>query len=204
MHISWLGSTSIKLQTKSFDEDVVIAIDPYRPAAGNFPRSMSPQIALFTRGQEGAVTLTGSPFVLDTPGECDSKGILVTAVPGEVPGRTMLRIDAEQLSLAHLGSTAKPLTEAQREVLSDVDILFVPVGGKDCYDAEAAVKTVNDLEPRVVIPVAYQSESDPEAATVDAFLKEMGASGAAREAKVIIKKKDLPTEETQVIVLTKE
>lgn len=205
MHISWLGSTAIKLQVKPFDEDIIIVIDPYRPEEGTFPRSLSPHVGLFTRGQKDAVTLSGEPFILDTPGECDVKGVLVTAVAGSEPGDTMVRIDAENLSVAHLGMAKKALTEKQRELLSDVDILFVPVGGEGCYDAEAAMKAVNELEPRIVIPIAFQSDNNPKAQPIATFLKEMGVTNQDKpETKAIVKKKDLPSEETQVIVLAKE
>ena len=205
MHISWLGGTAIKLQIKPQNEDVIVVIDPYRPEQGDFPRSLSPNVAIFTRGQKDAVTLSGEPFVLDTPGECDIKGVMITAITGSLPEETMVRLDAENLSVAHLGLAKKPLTQAQREILSDIDILFVPVGGVDGYDVEAAVKAVNDLEPRIIIPIAHQSDNDPKAASAAQFCKEMGVAMAKElETKVIIKKKDLPTEDTTVIVLAKE
>jgi L-ascorbate metabolism protein UlaG (beta-lactamase superfamily) len=205
MHISWLGTTAIRLQAKPFDEDIVIVIDPYRPAKGDFPRNLMPHIGLFTRGEEETITLSGDPFLLSMPGEIDTKGILVSAVEGFDEKSTMLRIDAEQLSIGHLGLVNKQLTERQLNLLSDVDILFVPVGGKDCYDAEQAVKAVNSIEPRIVIPVAFKSDNDPDADSVEKFLKEIGSKNhEAPQKKVIIKKKDLPEEETRIIVLEKE
>ncbi len=205
MHVSWLGSTAIRLQTKPFAEDIIVIIDPYRSEVGSSPRSLSPHIALFTRGQKDAITLSGDPFILDTPGECDIKGVLITAVSGNEPGETMIRIDTENLSIAHLGLAKKSLNEKQREILSDVDVLFVPTGGEFCYDAEAAMKAINDLEPRIVIPMAFQSDNNPKAQPITIFLKEMGVANHTNpETKAIIKKKDLPSEETQVIVLAKE
>lgn len=204
MHISWLGSTAVKLQVKPFDKDITIIIDPYRPNKGNFPRSLAPDIGLFTRTEKDSITLSGSPFILSKPGEIENKGVLVSAVQGHEDGQIMLRVDAEQLSVGHLGLCSKPLTDKQLDVLSDVDILFVPVGGENCYDAEAAAKAVNAIEPRVVIPINFQSDNDPKAQTVDSFLKEMGSANGNPEKKVILKKKDLPQEDTQVIVLSKE
>lgn len=205
MHISWLGGTTVKIVAKPFDEEVVIVIDPYKPAEGSAPRSFSPQVAIFTRGQDDSITLSGEPFVLATPGECDIKGVLITSVGGSEAGQSMVRLDAEGVSLAHLGLVNKPLNQKQREVLSDVDVLFVPVGGVNSYDSEEAVKAVNDLEARVIIPIAHQSDNDPKAAPVAQFCKAMGVSApASAENKVIIKKKDLPTEDTSVIVLSKE
>ena len=204
MHFSWLGATAIKIQTKPFAEDIVLLVDPYRPKTGDFPRSLTPHIALFTRGEAGAITLSGNPFILATPGEIETKGVLVTAVTGNSADTVMFRIDAEDLSVGHLGLAAAPLTNEQLEVLSNVDVLLVPVGGKGMYDAEEAMKAVNAIEPRVVIPMAFQSDNDPDYDKAEKFLKEMGAANGAAEKKVIIKKKDLPQEETRVIVLAKE
>ncbi len=205
MHISWLGGTTIKIVAKPFDEEVVIVIDPYKPAEGTSPRSFTPQVAIYTRGPNDSITLSGEPFVLDTPGECDIKGVLITSIAGNEPGQAMIRLDAEGVSLAHLGLANKSLNQKQREVLSDIDVLFVPVGGVGSYDADEAVKAVNELEPKVVIPMAHQSDNDPKSAPVSVFCKAMGIppKGEA-ETKVIIKKKDLPTEDTSVIVLSKE
>lgn len=204
MHLSWLGATTIKIQTKPADSDVTVIIDPYRPSEGSFPRSLAPDIALFTSGESGAITLSGNPFILSTPGECETKGVLVTAVQGHTPEQTFFRIDTEYMSLGHLGRAAKELTDKQLEVLSDVDILIVPIGNMGCYDTEDAVKAVNAVEPRIVIPMLFKSDNDPTADGVQAFLKAMGSGNGVEEKKVILKKKDLPEEETRIIVLAKE
>ncbi len=204
MHISWLGTTALKLQTKPFDTDVIIIIDPYKPEKGSFPRSLTPHIGLYTHGEKNSVTLSGNPFVLLNPGEIDTHGVLVSAVEGHDESNIMIRIDVEQMSLAHIGMTNKQLTTKQLDVLSGVDILCIPVGHKDSYDAEQAVKVVNAIEPRIVIPIAFKSDNDPTAKSIDIFLKEIGSKNGSPEKKVIIKKKDLPQEETEVIVLAKE
>mgnify|MGYP001578654337 CR=1 FL=1 len=203
MHLSWLGNTTVKIQTKPFDQDLVIVINPYKPDVGNFPRNLSAHIALFTNGTENSISL-GEPFILSTPGECETKGVLITAAPGEESGQAIFRVDAEDISVAHLGMLKKDLTADQLDVVSGVDILFVSVGGLNGYDAEYAVKAINTIEPRIVIPINYQSENNPKAAKVEVFLKEMGASSITPEKKIIIKAKDLPQEETKIIVLAKE
>lgn len=204
MHLSWLGSTAVKIQTKPFDKDVTVIIDSYKPKAGSFPRSLTPDIALFTHGQKNSITLSGDPFVLDTAGECETKGVLVTAVQGHESNEIMVRVDAEGISIGHLGCVKKELTNGQLAVLSDVDVLFVPVGNDECYDAEQAAKAVSAIEPRIVVPMAFKSDNDPGAKDISSFLKVMGATSSTPEKKVIIKKKDLPQEETKVIVLGKE
>ncbi len=204
MHISWLGNTAFKLQVKPFDKDIVVVIDPYKQDKGSFPRSLAPDIGLYTRGEKDSITLSGAPFVLSNPGEIENKGVLVTAVQGHDKNHIMLRVDAEQISIGHLGLINKQLTDEQLGVFSGVDVLLVPVGNGDGFDAEAATKAVSSIEPRIVIPMAFKSDNDPTAKPVDNFLKEIGSTNSTPEKKVIIKKKDLPQEETQVIVLGKE
>lgn len=204
MHISWLGGDTVRLQTKYLDSDVVVLINPYKPAKGSFPRSLTADVVLLARGNEEALTISGNPFVLDTPGEIDSKGVLVTGIAGATEGSILFRIDIEGISMAHLGLLKEPLTSEQLEILSGVDMVFIPVGNKNALDTESATKAINSLEPRVIIPVAFKSDNDPDANSPDAFIRSLGISVPAEEKKVIIKKKDLPEEETRVILLGKE
>ena len=204
MHISWLGNSAIKIQTRPFDNDIVIIIDPYKPATGDFPRNLAPDIGLYTHSEENSITLSDNAFILSTPGEVENKGVLITAVQGHGPNEIMFRLDSEQLSVAHLGMSKKVLTDEQLGLLSGVDILILPVGGNDCYDAETASKVISEIEPRIIIPMAFKSDNDQKAEPISVFLKEMGTPMGEPEKKIIIKKKDLPTEETKVIILSKE
>jgi L-ascorbate metabolism protein UlaG (beta-lactamase superfamily) len=204
MHITWLGTTAIKIQTKHEGNDIVSIIDPYRPKQGDFPRSLAPDVALLTRGEEGSITLSGSPFILAMPGECETKGVLITAVAGPGPNTLMLRLDAEGISFGHLGLINKNLSNKQFDALSGVDVLCLPVGSSQALSPEIASKIISIIEPRIVIPIAFKCDNDPQAGGVESFLKEMGATNTKPENKIIIKKKDLPQEETQIVVLTKE
>lgn len=204
MHISWLGGTAIKLQTKHLDTDVVVLIDPYKPISGPTPRSLTADVVLLTRGNSETITLSGNPFILDTPGEIDSKGVLVTGIPGHTEDSIMFRVDIEGVSMAHLGLIKEPLTSPQLEILSNIDLVFIPVGNKTAFDAETAMKTISSLEPRVIVPIAFKSDNDPDALPPDAFIRGLGHQIPTEEKKIIIKKKDLPEEETRVILLGKE
>lgn len=204
MHISWLGNTGIKLQVKQIDKDVTVVIDAYKHAKGNVPRSLTADIALYTRGEKEAITISGTPFVLSSAGECETKDVLITSAQTNEAGEYMLRLDAERMSIGHLGSIKKAPTAAQLAMLSGVDILFIPVGGETNLKPDAAAKLVSAIEPRIVIPIGQKSDNDPEAADVGEFLKQLGLPSEPAEKKVIIKHKDLPQEDMKVIVLTKE
>ena len=203
MHISWLGQTCIKLQTKNLDKDVTTILDAYKPKTGEFPRSFSPDVALFSAGQENAATLSQDPFVISSLGEVEVKNVMIYAVPGP-EGSVIYKLNGEGMTLVHLGRLNKTLSSAEMEKILSPDILFIPVGGGDYLNAKDAAALATALEPRVIIPLAYHCDTDPDAAPVTAFIKELGIKPEATEKKVIIKKKDLPQEETKLIVLEKE
>ena len=204
MHISWLGNTAIKIQTKPKDDDVSIVIDPYKQSDGNFPKNLAPDIAVYTNGEENSITV-GDAFKLTSPGEIEIKNVLISAVQGNSEEQTMVRIDTEGMSLCHLGKVKKQLNDTQLDILSGVDILLIPIGGGDeMYNAQEAIKVINDIEPKIIIPIGQKSENDPNADDVEKFIKELGLTPKTTDKKVIIKQKDLPQEETEVYVLIKE
>ena len=204
MHISLLGGSAVKVQVKPFDKDVTLVIDPIKPEKGTFVRSTTADIALYTHGQKDSVTVSGNPFVIDHPGEWEISQVLIAATPGSTEGTNLIRFDVEGMSVAHLGLEAKQLTNAQLELLGNVDILLLNVGGEPGYTPEMASKTANLVEARVVIPYGFQSDNQPDAAPVSKFVSEMGITPEEEGNKVVIKKKDLPQENTRLIVLTKE
>lgn len=203
MHISWLGQTCVRLQTKFNDIDVITIIDPYRPTEGEFPRSLSPQIALYSKGEEGSITLSQNPFVLSTLGECEIKEVMINTLPSN-GGNIIFKILAEQISLVHLGRLSKKPELEELEKIGTIDILMIPIGGgKDYLSAEDASSLITALEPRIVIPIAYQCDTDQSAHTLTEFIKESGIKPDRTEKKLIFRKKDLPQDETKLMILEK-
>jgi L-ascorbate metabolism protein UlaG (beta-lactamase superfamily) len=203
MHLSWLGQTCLKLQTKQLDEDVLILFDAYKPEKGDFPRSFSPQVALFSHGEEDNATLSQDPFIVSTLGEFDIKGVLISAWPGP-NGTIIFKVAAEGMTLVHLGNCTEKLSSDLVDKLGKIDILALPVGGEKKYlTPSMAAEILNELEPRVVIPMGYRSDSDPEAKPIEDFIKESGLKPALTDKKVILKQKDLPQEETRLLILEK-
>ena len=187
------------------DKDVVILLDAYRPKEGEFPRSFSPDVAIFSNGNDNAATLSQNPFVISTLGEFEVKEVMIYSIPCNASENLIFKINAEQLNLVHLGKLKKPLENGDMEKILGADVLFIPVGGGSNYlDPKSAAALATALEPRIIIPIAYNCDTDPDAAAVTAFIKELGLKPEATEKKVIIKKKDLPQEETKLIVLEKE
>ncbi|MBI2642606.1 MAG: MBL fold metallo-hydrolase, partial [Candidatus Wildermuthbacteria bacterium] len=117
---------------------------------------------------------------------------------------TIYTIEVEDMRLCHLGDFGqKELSAEQLEAIGDIDVLMVPVGGVYTIDAKTASHIVNQIEPKIVLPMHYAlPKLKVKLAPVEEFLKVMGAKAAQPEEKLTVKAKDLTTEETKVVVLT--
>lgn len=207
MHINWLGQTCVKLQTKNTkDEDVAILIDPYKPENGEFPRSFSPQAALFSNGQKNSTTLSQNPFIMDTLGEVELKDTMIYAIPGSTGSETVIfKLLIDGITIVHIGSKIKTLSSATKAKLDGADILLIPVGGdaNETFNPKDAAELAIALEPRIIIPIAYKCDTDPKAEPIEAFIKQIGIEPEIINKKLIIKKKDLPQENTLLMILEK-
>ncbi len=143
------------------------------------------------------------PFVIEGPGEYEVKEVAVRgfATPAEYAGKktinTIYSVTLEGMNLCFLGAlSTDELSVAAKQELDDIDVLFLPVGGKGVLEYAPAYKLAVKLEPKVIIPMHY------DAASLKAFLKEAGAEGTKAEEKLTIKKKDLEGKEAEVVVLS--
>ncbi len=155
--------------------------------------------------------LTGEPLVIKGPGEYETKGISIKGIlsfhdnkEGKERGtNTIYIIEIEGIKICHLGDLGEEkLNDTQIEEINGVDILMIPVGGIFTINGEDAVEIINQIEPKLVIPMHYKIPGlNIKMDGVDVFLKEMGVGKKEVVDKLTIKKKDLPQEETEVVVM---
>ncbi len=202
MHLSWLGNTCVKIQSKPAEEEISIIIDPYKPTMGDFPRNFSPSLALFSVGQKDATTLSQEPFIIDTLGEFDLKGVMINAFPGP-DGVVIYKLVLEGINCVHLGKLTKKIDDETVEKLGKVDLLLIPAGGAGLLSAEDAAEVTSSLEPRIVIALNTLSDNNPKAEPISNFIKAVGLKPEVTDKKIILKHKDLPQGETKLFVLEK-
>lgn len=70
----------------------------------------------------------------------------------------MLIFEGEGLRLVHTGDLGHALSTDQVKALGRVDVLLLPVGGHYTIDAREAHGVVEQVQPRVVIPMHYKTE----------------------------------------------
>lgn len=88
---------------------------------------------------------------------------------------TIFRWECGGLSFAHLGDLGqKKLTGEQISKLAGVDVLFIPVGGFFTIGPAEAGEIVEQIKPRIVVPMHYKPQgvtADSPLVGVDQFLK---------------------------------
>jgi hypothetical protein len=152
---------------------------------------------------DGGLLATSQPALFENQ-------LIATRMDRQAWRRIVLNHEAEAVTSEEIGklqySCAYSAIRSPETIegLGKVDILFIPVGGNKFYlDAPAATELINEIEPRIIIPIAYECDTDPNAAPVSVFIKEIGLKSETSDKKLIIKAKDLPQEEMKVITLEK-
>ncbi|HAH04074.1 MAG: hypothetical protein UV78_C0025G0005 [Parcubacteria group bacterium GW2011_GWA2_43_17] len=200
MIIHYFGLGSFRLQSNGLS----ILLDPADSKTGIKMPRMQNDLVLYSHQSKDPGSLEKA-LVINCPGEYEAKGCFVYGIPvnHDDAGRTMFVIEVEGMRLAYLGAfTQAQFTEEQLDRLEGVDILMLPVGGGESLNSEKAVELVNQIEPRVVIPMYYQMPGlklklDP----VEKFKKDSAYKSETVDKYKIVKK-DLPQEETRLIIIT--
>jgi L-ascorbate metabolism protein UlaG (beta-lactamase superfamily) len=108
--------------------------------------------------------LKGEHATLKEPGPREVKGIAVRGIEaahddagGAKRGRVvMFRFELEGVSFLHCGDLGQSLTTEQLKSIGKVEVLFVPVGGIFTLDGKQARKVVQDIAPKVAVPMHYR------------------------------------------------
>jgi L-ascorbate metabolism protein UlaG (beta-lactamase superfamily) len=200
MVIQYHGDACIRLTGKTSAGEFTVLLDPYdakttglkaiRPSAVDLVCSTSGRLPEFEAG----------PYRVIGPGEYEARGVEVVGIP--VGATTVYRIVAEGIAIAHLGNLAQPLVAEVVDRLGDIDVCIVPVGGHGTLTAKQAAEVIEQVEPRLVVPIQYAVDgAQLPYDGVAAFAKEMGAAATTPEEKLRVTDKELPTEEMWVKVL---
>jgi len=211
MVITWYGHSCFKIQSG----ETVLITDPFDRAIGLTPPRGQVNVVTISHGHYDHNNIESlasvNPFVVEGPGEYEVKGINILGVSvyhdakeGKERGEsTAYVIEMEGIKICHLGDIGQPkLSNEQLELIDGIDVLMVPIGGTYTVNGEEAADIINQIEPKIVIPMHYKILGlNIKFDGVEEFLKEMGVSKAQPVEKLTIKKKDLPEEETEVVVM---
>jgi len=218
MNIIWYGQSCFKITAstgKGSEGQVIIITDPFDKSIGLKPPRTRADIVTVShqhRDHNNVGIIKDNPFIIDGPGEYEIKKVSIKGISsfhdkkqGALRGKnTIYVIEAEDIHLCHLGDLGHILEAGQLEQIGKIDILMIPVGGHYTISWNEADEVINQIEPKIVIPMHYKIPGlTINLDSVDKFCKEMGASSKKTIPKLSIKKKNLPQEEMEIVVMEK-
>jgi L-ascorbate metabolism protein UlaG (beta-lactamase superfamily) len=215
MKIQWLGHAAFLLETKS---GVRIVMDPYESGAyggalGYGPIETEADIVTVSHEQHEdhnyTSTVRGDPVVAKGPGTDTVKGVEMKRVHtfhddsgGKERGENFVFcLKADGMRVCHMGDLGHVLSAEQAAAIGRPDVVMLPVGGTFTVGPAEASRVVDQLKPRIVIPMHYKT---PKCAfpieQVDAFLKGKPKVRKVGGSTVEIEPESLP-ESTEILVL---
>lgn len=209
MIIQWFGQSYFRIDTKN----KVIALDPYHENfTGLKPPRFKADILLISHNHDdhnNQDLILGKPFVMAGAGEIEVANIVIDGLMsyhdnqgGKLRGlNTIYLIRSEDMKLVFLGDLGeKRIKEETLEKVANSDILFIPVGGTYTIDAEEAVSVINQIEPKIVIPMHYQLPGlKIKLDSVDNFIRVFGKKPEYLN-KLVMRRSQLP-QNTQLVIL---
>ena len=206
MYITWYGQSCFKLQ----NNEQTVLINPSDPRkVGLKGPNFKANIFVLTDIEESIdrkVLKKDNSFLINGPGEYEVNKIFAYGIPIKKDGQTrsvVYQMTMDDIRYGILGQLKSLPSGEELDKLDGVDVLFVPIGGKDTLSAEKAVELINSLEPQIVIPCCYDIPGlNIKLDSLEKFVKEMGAKISETLPKLSIKKKDLLSQgETRIVVL---
>lgn len=224
MEISWLGNWAVRVQSGQ----TAVVSDPYYAADGvRMPETSADivTVSLDAPRHSNAGAVGGSPRVLRGPGEYEIANFYIsgmgTPYGGDAPndgapndgaeradGRrvsTVYAMRAEGVRVCHAGGSVPALSSRQLDELNNVEVLVVDASGGE-RAAKRVARLVQQVGPRIVVPVGWQPGVDgagdaSDAGALSALLGELGANDVSPRQTLRVSATSLPRE-MSVVVLT--
>ena len=201
MDLVWLGHSSFRLHS----EGMVVVTDPFPDSLGLRIDSRQASVVTVSNthpNHSAFGTVPGEPRVFRAPGEYEYEGIMVrgvmTPLPDGVPHEqrnVAYTIVMDGISVCHLGDLASPLTARQADELKPVDVALVPAGANCTLSLDQALQTIQDLDPRVVVPMHYgHGQKGLTLDGVEGFLRRMGIDEAQPQPRLVVSTGNLPSD----------
>jgi len=182
--INWYGGGCYKISAS--DADIVIDPSSAPGTGGRLKGNLIIKTSVPVPLELGEI----GESEIATPGEYEISGVRIrgVAVPSDAKTlKTAYRMAVDGINMAFLGDMDAELGEKTLDVLGDIDILFVPSN-------KSSGKLIKSIDPSIAIP----GWGDPKI-----VMAETGQKPEPAE-KLVIKKKDLESEEGFRLVVLKQ
>jgi len=192
MELQYFGANCLKITTKK--ASIIIDCLP-----GLSTKSMVKpgDTVLLTEPVDNFVA-DDAKLIIDKPGEYEVGDTAVLGIPAKsykgesnTFNNTIFKVENDEVSLAIIGNVSPELSGAQLELLGEVDVVVIPVGGNDTeLSGTDALSITRNIEPFIIIPTSYDDKktkyTTPHALLSDA-LKEIAMEPSETVPKLKLK-----------------
>jgi len=209
MKIKWFGHSSFLIES---ERGIKIITDPFDETLGyKLPRIKVNIVTVshehfdhnYVRGVKGRPVVFKGPVNRESH-KMEFRGISSyhDSVYGSLRGQnTIFVIKADGLKMCHLGDLGHLLNSDNLSEIGAVDVLFIPVGGFYTINSSQATQIIEDIKPKIAIPMHYKTEAikfsiDP----IEVFLSDKNNVQRLESSEFEITEDTLP-KNTQVYVL---
>lgn len=158
MRITWIGHSCFRIEKNGFS----ILMDPY--ADGSVPGFMPVReranmvLCSHGHGDHNAVDCVELMDGGENPFSITRIETYHDNQMGVQRGRNTIHIlDDGNSRVAHLGDLGCSLDTEQIKLLSGLDAVMIPIGGYYTIDISQAVKIIDDIKPKMILPMHYRS-----------------------------------------------
>lgn len=200
MEIEYKGANTLIIKQGA---NVTVAINPKLSVYGLKDVKVADTVEIVHESQYEVDT--DQKILIKGPGEYEVSDVSIKGISAQKYGSpedkvTIYRLEVAGVRIAVLGDINPKLDESQLENIGVIDIVALPIGGNSVtLNAHEAAKIVNQIDPRVVIPMHYKDSNvkySVEQEDVEGFLKELGAQEYEETEKLKIKNAALPATRT--------
>lgn len=209
MQVQWLGHSFFLVESL---QGVRLAFDPFGETVG-YPLTEVHADFVFVShdhfDHNNLKLIRGYEEVFKEAGHFERKGLKISIFStyhdeerGKKRGKNYVtRVEAEGITLVHLGDLGVVPEKEELEAWKPVDILLIPVGGIYTVDAQGAKRLVQELHPRIVVPMHYKTKYLRfELESVEPFLQGFVTVKRIKGSRFEITAEKLP-QETEIWVL---
>lgn len=211
MKVKWLGHACFLITSEA---GLKIITDPYPQGSGlsYAPIKEAADIVTMTHDHfdhNNVSALPGKPQVITGSGVKTIKGVEFRGINtyhdaslGKERGaNTAFCFSVDGIKICHLGDLGHRLNQEQIDEIGRIDVLLVPIGGVFTIDAKLAETVVDDLKPKIAMPMHYKtSKCDWPLNTVEDFVADKKNVKKLNVSEIELKVDKLP-ESTEIIVL---
>ena len=201
MDLAFLGHSSFRLHASG----MVVVTDPFPESLGLRMDGRPAAVVTVSNthpNHSAAGAVSGAPKVFHAPGEYEYNGIVVrgvmTPLPPGVPHErrnVAYTIEMDGVNVCHLGDLALPLTTRQVDEQKPVDVGLAPAGGHSAIGLDQVLQTIQDLDPRIVIPMHYShGQAGVELNGVEGFLRRLGQDELQPQPRLVVTTGNLPAD----------